>query len=116
VPVIAIQREKCCADDVDAFTHFQKVECRQCRGLIVRIQVDILAQVAAEIVPHAVASDAEEPVPEAAALDVKAVKSLDRQEPDLLAHIFSRTSVSAHEVVDQPEEVVDVSIVHGGPR
>ena len=68
------------------------------------------------MMPHAMAGDADQPVPKAAATHVEAVKPLDGQEPYLLAHVFGGAPVSTHEMIDQPEHVADVTIVHGGPR
>jgi hypothetical protein len=63
-----------------------------------------------------VAGDAEQPVPEPALAGVESIESLDGQQPDLLVDVLGDVTIAADEVVDQPEDVTDVPLVHHIPR
>ena len=62
-----------------------------------------------------VTRDAQQPVPKHPATGVEAIEPLDRQEPDLLADVFRRDSITTEQVINQSKDVGDMALVHDGP-
>jgi hypothetical protein len=115
-PSLVAQTQERRPDHVSSLGLFQQFEWRRLILWSVLLGSGAQAGGFALKVTHAMACNAQEPSPELAAGMVELVELLDGQQPDLLTDILGGASVAAQQVIGQPEDRTDVSIVHDRPR
>jgi hypothetical protein len=110
------------ADDVATLDGLKLLGRRKCS--VSRLDVPIrhgfhwLAEQPAEVVRDPVPRDPHEPVLEPASVRVKIVESFQRRQPHLLMDVLGNDTITANQVENEAENLVNVAIVNrrpGGP-